>query len=1337
MAEVTSVSGVVAQALTGVASSFGDSSLRRVVAGVDAIGHNLIDGAANPMTKRVIKERSYQHTSCGISYPFRVLNSQQLQVARTSTDTRTTKVLRDSVGLLNRAGKHAEALQGKFPDFEEEGAVHLRLTFSAPVGTELYGFTKKGVKCEEGPAPDGATGLESLERTDSMFSGAAESLLAHSCDSSADESSDSSSDGESASSDSSSEASSTREVPGAGVLAWMDDDDPHPLSQLGDLLEDCEDEEAPAALPSLFVRCTDCGLRKCKRPEWVDFGKARGYFSRTAKRFMEVANPTGARTLCVIDVVLPNFVYTMCLDGADSLVSEDKPAKNLTNAKAVRAMRKHINKAGQEQGHHIYNYLQTITQLTIMALMMDHGESGTSSCHILGYSDFQPVYTDFYSSTQLEEKIDELKEAKEEAGHPTSGIVRAVPAPVVQGTLNPGMVLVETDELDDYALVEKKPTIGAIVTGVDLLGKGPPNDHKDPMNYIGALFRHVGDSTTPVCEGTPFEYNIVIDRSTKAKLNALQDRVWDDLTEAHLGKFAEMLKDENFVFNFDFYADGKPGAYDEAKYDAAIREQMSNEAFFADHTAMNDVLAHCKETEGIIADIRSRVTPEQLAANRYHRKQMHWHEQWGISPPNVPRDPPEPCMEPLRATANLKRGEDSQRSRAVITPGICGSEALSQSRTSPAVKAIECLHGSVYNHTNLKGLTEETKRIKYADFLRSIPKGALVFGTDKSKNDACFREAVWRKCVKYLARMCDLFGDAMWTDGYVFAANESTASDSFPAGLMKLKYWAVKMTPLLCFLMSGIGPTSLFNRLESQVENGVAVLEIYKDAEYLKWLHNETHGTVSTHPEWNQHPRPHMADLVSWEPLAPKMVVDEAINVPSSKLTDEQIVSRHIGLNEGDDQVHAFIPPPTWDLPPRAAVLKYTSILSKMNGFIFEAALPGTEGNLMGRNAMFEMCSGWVGFPNANPDESEVVVIIPKVLKALRKIPQCTISTKHTLIRDDAFVVTGVVHDASHWSLALTRYYALAIVNKESLGVRGLFLSHGDRAYDKLCTLVGENRAYTHAPIYGDRDPERRQIEEVADTTFTACGAMRDRAHEVIHDVSRPRVLRRCAEAWVSELPELAINSLDDIQAALVEFDSVSLGTEITDQMVDDPMLLWLELDVGCLQAPLVFHASANLSKIAQQYRSSNLKADSQQTVLLARQLAGIKAADSTKKGGGSDVASGKTAAAPAAKSGKKGITNKPVAGPARKPSAMSPNADTFTPKGPPPGLGSDKQQQQPPQKGNGKGAKGKGKANKGKAKDWHVQAETPSSSSTSWVTSSHMNWKLKTPVAASGGGGQ
>jgi hypothetical protein len=212
-----------------------------------------------------------------------------------------------------------------------------------------------------------------------------------------------------------------------------------------------------------------------------------------------------------------------------------------------------------------------------------------------------------------------------------------------------------------------------------------------------------------------------------------------------------------------------------------------------------------------------------------------------------------------------------------------------------------------------------------------------------------------------------------------------------------------------------------------------------------------------------------------------------------------------------------------------------------------------------------------------------------------------------------------------------------------------------------------------------------------------------------------------------------------------MEFDSVSLSIEITDEMIDDPMLLWLELDVGCLQAPLVFHASANLSKITQQYRSSNLKADSQQTVLLARQLAGIKAADSTKKGGGSDVASGKTAAAPAAKSGKKGITNKPVAGPARNPSTMSPNASTFTPTGPPPGLGSEQQAhtQQPQQKGKGKGGKGKGKGNKGKAKDWHVQAETPSSSSTSWVTSTsgqhqgYMNWKRKTPVEASGGGGQ
>jgi len=461
------------------------------------------------------------------------------------------------------------------------------------------------------------------------------------------------------------------------------------------------------------------------------------------------------------------------------------------------------------------------------------------------------------------------------------------------------------------------------------------------------------------------------------------------------------------------------------------------------------------------------------------------------------------------------------------------------------------------------------------------------------------------------------------------------------------------------------------------------------------------------------------------------MVKPEAAGVHCSKLTDDQILSKHIGLNEGDDQVHAFIPHKheSWtQLSPKAAVQRYTSVLAKANGFIFEPAFPGTEANLMGRSALMEMCSAWVGFPDGKPEEDEVVVIVPKVLKALRKIPQSTISSQHTLEYDEQGEPCGVVQNATYWALALTRYFALAIVNKESLGVRGLFLSHGDRAYDKLCELVGPNAAYSHSTVYGDRDPERRLIEEVAETTFSACGAMRESAHAEIQNVVRTRVLRRCAEAWVSELPELAKHTLEEVQTSLLDFDTITRGTEITDNMVREPMLLWLELDVGCIQAPLVSYATSNIKKISQQYRNPDLTADSRQVVQLARQLAGVKTVTSTKKDGGSDKAAESTAAAPAAKCNKKGLKNKPLPAPTKAaPTSLNPKAKEFSPIGEPPGF-ADK-------KGKGK-SKGMGKHGKGHA----PHGQQPRSSWEAVSPTSHqgyINWKLKPDVAASSGGGQ
>ena len=191
------------------------------------------------------------------------------------------------------------------------------------------------------------------------------------------------------------------------------------------------------------------------------------------------------------------------------------------------------------------------------------------------------------------------------------------------------------------------------------------------------------------------------------------------MIEDHLKDFEMLLTSDEQRFDYDFFVDGKPNSYCIESYERWLEEQIADERFFTCDTAMCELLAN------------SRATQQHM-------------QQW-------------------KATAQCKKGEDSSPAHAVISRGVAGSEGLHQARTSLMIKALEALNAILYNHTDLKVLTEETKRIRLAEFLRAVPKGAYVWGTDKSKNDSCFREAVWKKCIKYLAKMNDLFEEKVMT----------------------------------------------------------------------------------------------------------------------------------------------------------------------------------------------------------------------------------------------------------------------------------------------------------------------------------------------------------------------------------------------------------------------------------------------------------------------------------------------------------------------------------------------------------------------------------------------
>lgn len=1177
MADVSTASVAVAKALTGVFSSVGGSSLSRLVAGADATIHNLIEGVVSPTTRKSVESRGYKYRNNGAFGTEPVLTPQQLQVAKTSLDPRIMKIQRDAVNLLTRACQTSDAIGRDHPQFEEQGAVTLRLTLPVPTDVHIDGFQHYDIGELGSPkSPGGSTGGQGddatsddgapespprLRRTDTQFVDGDDSPFLIGSEHLDDEVCVDQDDKEH------SDDWGSRSSEGTGDSERTSS----PLRLLGNALQARADlEKALGQVPSASVKL------ECSLCSWLEAGRAQGFITKV----INVANPCGARNLYVLDVVVPTTVLTTCMDVADSLAGEDKPAKNLHMQKVLRKLRKAVSGV---VSHSVINYLKTVANLVVMAMMLDAGDTGKNHCDILGYSGNQPEFKDFFAGQTLEASMQELADAKSDAGHAHEVMVYSVPAPQIQGSLNETLVLYETAALGDYELTEKKRVVGAVHVGVDLLGKPSPNDHTNPLNFIGAVYRHFGDSDTAVAEGTPDEYVVHLDRSQRSQLTEVQKRVWEDLIADHREDFEFLLTSDEQRFDYDFLADGKPNSYSTEAYEKWLEEQMLDEAFFAADNALCDLLA---ETKATARHIQS-----------------------------------------LRASAACKKGEDSARARAVITPGIAGSEGLHQARTSPVIKALEALHAVLYNHTNLKGLTEDTKRIRFAELLRAVPKGALVFGTDKSKNDACFRDGVWKMCVKYLAVMNDLFEELLMARGYVYSPDEHLTPDAFPRGELDLKYWTLKLTPLLAILLSGIGPTSFVNRLDSIVDNGVTVLSVYGEEAYQKWRQAHRRAQPSEHPEWSRHPLPHVAEIVEWAPLAPCMVKDTSTKC--DQLKEEDIVCHHLGINEGDDQMHVFIPPTTdeWaGLNTREAVVKFTAVMSANTGFIFEPALTTDDFDMVGRNAICEMLSAWIGLPHGKSDNYDVAVIVPKVLKAIRKLPHCTISSQHTVLRDPDGEPIEVVRDSNFWALALTKYYGLAIMNKESLGIRGLFLAHGDYCYQKLECLVGSNAARAHATVYGDRDPERRQLEEAASTTFQVCGELRESAHDAISAVRRDRVARVCCAAWRSEMPELAAVTKDSVTAALLAFDSIAMTLDISEEHVRDPMLVWTDLeDIGCLLEPLVRHATAQHKKVTAMFRSKMLLADAEQTVQLARAYASVKPRAPAVKEGRSDDTAGST----------------------------------------------------------------------------------------------------------------
>jgi len=896
--------------------------------------------------------------------------------------------------------------------------------------------------------------------------------------------------------------------------------------------------------------------------------------------FVRIANPAGVRDLIVYDVALPTEVFQHLRVVASSLAIEEKCPKNMLLQKVGKKLNKVMHESCDLDAK---SYLDSLVHLVFMTIVLDLGSQQTSHCTVVSYSASQPKYIDYFSQNKLFDALEDLEDARIEADVEANGVVFSAPPQVIvpdNAAIGDHLQLFETEAFENYDLTVEAPHAGAITTGVDLLVRRCPINPKSPLAYVVGICRHFGNSETVVGKDTPFEIVMVLDRKHPVPMTTELKQVWEDMIVDDKETFAKVLRDPLQKFDYEFYGDGKPGSTSWQKYDDMINEQLMDESSFSyltEDTAFSAVLW------GI---------PKVAAAIDKHAPGARKRFQASLD-----------------ARGAVKPGECSERARFVISPGRLGKEGLHQARMSPLIKALEALCAACYNHTDIKGKTEASKRVYFADFLNAVPKGAYVWGSDKSRNDACFTDELWSYVVRYLAAMAELFVDELLLQPYCYSPDEASGGPAFPDGSLQLGFWILRLQALIAVLLSGISPTGFSNRKQSKAENGATILRVLGPDAYKKWRDNEKRSVVSSHPGWEDIPDPHACDFVNRVNLVPRMVKDT--NIEREKLTEDKILSHHMNALEGDDQTHVLLHPQIdgWrDLTLQEVIQKWNSIMCQVTGFIFVVAMMPTKSLMTGRNAVFEMMSAYVGMPWPKCSFAERAVIIPRPLKAMDKLSQSLVSQHHTLMKDGDNVI-GVQRDSFYWALILTKHFSLAIVNKESPGIRGLFFQHGEWGYRHLVKLVGEPAAARTSVAYSARDPEKRGLEECADTTFSYCGELRDKTLAILMKVNMERCNRVAIAAWRAELPALCKESDQDITASLIAFESITITTQVSYEMLLDSSLYWEELrGIGVLLGPLMAHACRSATSLSRTFRSESFKADSAETQKLARGYLGTQA---------------------------------------------------------------------------------------------------------------------------------
>ena len=198
----------------------------------------------------------------------------------------------------------------------------------------------------------------------------------------------------------------------------------------------------------------------------------------------------------------------------------------------------------------------------------------------------------------------------------------------------------------------------------------------------------------------------------------------------------------------------------------------------------------------------------------------------------------------LIASLFNKAGENGDWARFITMPDIRGSEKAHQARASSVIHVLKAVHKHLRHHRNVKGLSENMKRVAFGEFLANTPKDYMIFGSDKKSNDRCWTAAHWTMFCEDVERV---IGD----DFYVFTKTYFLAGgEELDTIVLKQKFVTFIVEMCMLYFMSGINPTAFGNRIMSEAEEGTICRSIYGEEAYQKWLEDRKEPKDSERLEW-------------------------------------------------------------------------------------------------------------------------------------------------------------------------------------------------------------------------------------------------------------------------------------------------------------------------------------------------------------------------------------------------------------------------------------------------------------------------------------------------------